>query len=396
MSLQNSLQLNAAVFEGEGYDAHFDEHFPFDATEMERYLTHKGFRRLQKKEQLKYARWMYMLENGPLFKESSTNSSNWVTKDVEEIKIECHTRYAMVDVVVYKPKGSVEEATKSEEYRNIDLPIAHIYAFLVNPFLTGKGFGQRAFRKIEEYLKTQHKVNEIFLDPLERDKKTDPEPFWKSLGFKFPVREELQQLPDVTRNREPSFRTKTTANHMWKKTESSYKPLKDAFESDFNFKPKSSGKYYFAERESTFMIERPVSTSGWPMSELSRLIKHFHPSAMSGMDDLEPTESRARGRKRRQTQRAATRPVGRPRALQLDPGRVNVGVREKRRLNRDLIDAFKARYKKNPKQIPKQLPKKGKKQNEIFIDLTENDDGADAETVIVGDDGADAQTVIIK
>jgi GNAT superfamily N-acetyltransferase len=399
MSLQNSLQLNAALYEGEGYDAHFENHFPFDASETDKYLTNKGFRRLPKKEQLRYARWMYMLENGPLFKISSTNPSDWVTPDVEEIKIESHTRYCIADVVVYKPKGD----TTSEEYKNIDLPIAHIYAFLINPFLTGKGFGQRAFRKLEDYLKTQHNVNYIFLDPLERDKKTDPEPFWKALGFKFPTGQELQELPDVNRKNEPSFRTQTRANHMWKSTESSYKPLKDAFDTDFDFKSNPSGKYFFAEREPTLMIARPVSTSGWPMSELSKLIKHFHPSALSGIDDLEPLVSGPRGRTRRQTQRASSRPVGRPRAFKTDLGRVNIGLREKKRQNRDMIEAMKARvrpltdayeaYKRNAKVIPaKKAPKKGKKQE--FIDLTEQD-GPDAETVIIDDDDADAKTQII-
>lgn len=342
MSLQNQLELNALIYEGEGYDVHFERHFPYDFSEVEKQYQElvPAFKRLPKAEQLKYARWMYLLENGPVFQETSTNQETWVHKDVQEIKLELHTRFAAVDVVIYKPWGRVtpQAIEKIEEYKNLRLPIAHIYTFLINPFLTGQGYGKRAFQKLEEFLKKHHGVNEIFLQPLVRGKMTDeeglgPTLFWQKLGFEFPKGQKLLELPKVERgisgvSNEPTMTIKapgnrTLARHMWKTTEAKYTPEDDVFDKEYVFQPKvKASLYFFREEDPTFMIERTAFPNTWPLSELVHLIQYQHPTVVRGVDTVrdsrnrEPLRSRARSRTRTQTQH---RPF--PRYAERQPGR---------------------------------------------------------------------------
>jgi GNAT superfamily N-acetyltransferase len=402
MSLQSNLQLNALLYEGQGYDVHFETHFPFDMEDIPKNIaSNKSFKRLPQSEKVKYARWMYLLERGPLCQETLTKNTTWVNRNVQEIKLQVYNRYVGIDVVIYKPWGSAR-TDNAEEYKNLTLPIAHIYGFLVNPFLSGQGYGQRAFEKLEAFLKNQHNVKQIFLEPLERGSTTDPFIFWYKCGFRFPEGEKLLLLPAIergVRNRsdEPTMRYQVskaeidamnkerskihgditpqpsvkkgeatyTARHMWKVTEAKYVNKNDAFDLDLTFQPKQKGSlnYYFNEHEPTYMVERTAKSASWPDSELLRIIHYFHPDLTSSVDQIKDSEQPRDVTRFRQRSRSRSRYRVRPNR------RIGQVVQPSRIQPEKMVEEVKEPERPQRKKKPQPRIR----QHGLIIDLTKDD-----------------------
>lgn len=194
---------------GQGYDIYFEnnEKFPYDKDSYFSSSRRPDAQVLDAKNplfgnvndgpgddsKLNFAQWWYMLRHGSKNRIEPQLPKDWAEKDVKETVLQFHNRYAFIDAVVYTPL-------------NQDASFAHIFSYLVNPYVRGKGVGARIFKHFENYLYREYHVRRIFLEPLDRGEIWDPYGFWYKLGFRYPGGEDLKLLSPADRHGEPAFK----------------------------------------------------------------------------------------------------------------------------------------------------------------------------------------------
>ena len=134
---------------------------------------------------VQYIRWFWMLNQKFRRELIPVNRSKWSDDSVPETTLLLSTRYVNCSALIYDygPDGAS----------------AYLNSIVLNPYIAGGGLGSIAYKRLQNYLFTKHKVNKIFLMPLMQSDgaDTDMTPYWQKMGFDWPRgKKEVLELTD--------------------------------------------------------------------------------------------------------------------------------------------------------------------------------------------------------